>query len=295
MTDARRFLSAFRTTLTLAALVLAAACSRPAPPRTYPLHGQVIAIDNAKHTLTIKHDDITGLMPGMTMSFPVADPALLQGREPGEIVDATLEVSQELGRIASVTRVGFEALPTNTNAALMAEGVLGVGDQVPDTALIDQSDKRRALAEWRGSATLLTFIYTRCPLPNFCPLLDSHFARLQQAILADTTLRDKARLISVTFDPDHDTPAVLAAHAATLKANPAVWTFMTGDRGTLDRLAARLGIGVIRSDSDPFITHNLRTILIAPDGRIAHIYSGSEWNTAEIVADLRTAAGARVP
>ncbi|HEX5069313.1 MAG TPA: SCO family protein, partial [Vicinamibacterales bacterium] len=271
------------------------ACSRAAPARTYPLHGQIIAIDADRKTLTIKHDDIEGLMPGMTMSFAVADPALMTGREPGEIVDGSLEVTDALARIASVRRVGFEALPTNTNAALMAAGVLNVGDEVPDTALIDQSDKRRALAEWRGSATLLTFIYTRCPLPDFCPLLDSHFARLQQAILADSTLHEKARLISVTFDPEHDTPAVLAAHAARLKADPAVWTFLTGDRGTLDRLAARLGVAVMRSDSDPSITHNLRTILIGPDGRIAHIYSGSEWNTASVLADLRTAAGGGQP
>jgi len=281
--------------LILAALTVAVACSQPAPPKTYPLHGHIIAVDQAKHTLTIKHDDIAGLMPGMTMSFPVADPALVTGREPGEIVDATLEVTDALARIASVRRVGFEALPTNTNAALMAEGVLNVGDLVPDTAVIDQSDKRRALVEWRGSATLLTFIYTRCPLPNFCPLLDSHFARLQKAILADATLRQKARLISVTFDPEHDTPAVLAAHAAKLKADAAVWTFVTGDRGTLDRLAARLGVGLIRSDSDQFITHNLRTILIGPDGHIARIYSGNEWNSATVLADLRTAAGVRAP
>jgi len=277
------------------ALVVMAGCSRPAPAKTFPIHGQILAIDPAKHTLTIKHDDIDGLMPGMTMSFPVKDPALLQGREPGELIDGTIEITDALGRIASITRVGFQALPTNTNAALMAEGVLEVGDLVPDTALIDQTDKRRALAEWRGSPTLLTFIYTRCPLPDFCPLIDSHFARLQEAILADPALRPTARLMSVTFDPEHDTPAVLAAHAAKLKANPAIWTFLTGDRGTLDRFAARLGVGVIRADGDPFITHNLRTILIAPDGRIAHIYSGTEWHTAAVIADLRAAAGARVP
>ena len=143
------------------ALLLAAGCSRPAPAKTYPVHGQVLAVDQAKQTVTIKHDDIDGLMPGMTMSFPVKDPALLQGREPGELVDGTIEVSDAPARLASITRVGFSALPTNTNAALMAEGVLDVGAEVPDTALIDQTDKRRALAEWRGSATLLTFLYTR--------------------------------------------------------------------------------------------------------------------------------------
>jgi len=271
-----------------------AGCSRPAPAKTYPVHGQVLAVDQAKQTITMRHDDIDGLMPGMTMGFQVADPALLQGREPGEIVDGTIEVSDALGRLTSIHRVGFQALPTNTNAALMAEGVLEVGALVPDTAFIDQTDTRRALAEWRGSATLVTFIYTRCPLPDFCPLIDSHFARLQQAIMADAALKSRARLISVTFDPEHDTPAVLTAHAAKLKADPAIWTFVTGDRGTLDRFAARLGVGVIR-EGDPSITHNLRTTLIAPDGRIAHIYSGSQWNTADVLADLRAAAGARVP
>jgi protein SCO1/2 len=144
-------------------------------------------------------------------------------------------------------------------------------------------------------ATLVTFIYTRCPLPDFCPLMDSHFARLQQAILADPALRAKVRLVSISFDPDHDTPAVLKQHAATLKADPAIWTFLTGDRATVDRFAARLGVAVMRPDGETSITHNLRTTLVGSDGRIAHIYSGSAWETAAVLTDLRSAAGERRP
>jgi protein SCO1/2 len=267
-----------------------AGCSKPAPSKTYPIHGQIMAVDAAKQTLTIKHDDIDGLMPGMTMSFPVANAQILKGREPGEIVDASLEVADAVSRITSVTRVGFTPLPTNTNAAIMAEGVLEVGQEIPDAAFIDQADARRSFSDWRGTATLVTFIYTRCPLPDFCPLMDSHFARLQQAILADPVLRDKARLVSITFDADHDTPAVLKQHAATLKADPAVWTFLTGDRATLDRFAARLGVAVMRPEGETTITHNLRTTLVGADGRIVRIYSGSAWDTATVLTDLRTAA-----
>ena len=278
----------------LAAFLLGAACSRPAPPKTFTLTGQVLSVDREKQLVTIRHEDIDGLMPGMTMSFPVTKPELLDGREPGELVRGTLEVTDALGRLTTIERTGMSELPTDSNAAAMAGNLLDVGDTVPDAAFIDQANKRRSIAEWRGTATLMTFIYTQCPLPNFCPLMDQNFAKLQTAIAGDVTLKAKARLVSISFDPDHDTPDVLARHAARLQADPATWTFLTGDRATVDRFAARMGVGVMREAGDPTITHNLRTILVGTDGRVAKIYSGSEWTTAGVIADLRAAA-ARLP
>jgi protein SCO1/2 len=273
--------------------LFAGGCARPEPAKTYELTGQVLSINQEKQLVTIKHDDIDKLMPGMTMSFPVTKPELLNGREPGELVRATLEVTDALARLSAIERTGFSALPTDTNAAAMAGNILDVGEAVPDAAFIDQANRRRSIAEWRGTATLITFIYTQCPLPNFCPLMDQNFAKLQNAIAADASLKAKARLMSVSFDPEHDTPDVLAQHASRLGADPAVWTFLTGDRATIDKFAGRLGVGVLREDT---ITHNLRTILMGADGRIAHIYSGNEWTTATVLADLRAAAGAaRLP
>jgi len=270
-------------------MLTATGCQRAAPSKAYPIRGQVLAVHADRQQITIRHEDIPGYMPGMTMTFPVSKPELLAGREPGELVVATLEVADALGRLTTIERTGFAPLPTDSNAAAMAGNLLNVGDALPDAAFVDQGDERRSIAEWRGSVTMLTFIYTRCPLPNFCPLMDRHFAALQAAIAADERLRGKVKLLTVSFDPEFDTPAVLAAHAARLKADPAVWTFLTGDRATVDRFAARLGVGLVRPSSSPEITHNLRTALVDADGKIVHIYSGNEWTPAKALDDIRAA------
>lgn len=270
-----------------AAVALATAC-QTAPPKRYPLHGQILAVDSAHQQLTIKHEDIPGFMPGMTMTYPVARPALMQGRAPGEIVNALLEVSDMTGVLVDVRHAGTAPLPAGTNAIELATDLLSVGDAMPDVALIDQTNRRRSLAEWKGTTTLITFVYTRCPLPNFCPLMDQHFETLQRRMAADPAIHGRLKLISVTIDPAYDTPAVLAAHAAQVKADPAVWTFLTGDVHTIDHLAAQFGVGVLRDPQQATnITHNLRTTLIGADGRIEKIYSGNEWTPAEVISDLR--------
>ncbi|HUF46663.1 MAG TPA: SCO family protein [Vicinamibacterales bacterium] len=275
----------------LAALVLALACSAAEPPRRYQFTGLVLAVHPDRREITIRHDDIEGLMPAMTMSFPVTDVALLDGRVAGDVVTGTLDVSDAIGRISALTKTGTAPLPTDSNAVALAEGLLDVGDEVPDAALIDQTDTRRSLSEWRGTPTLVTFIYTACPLPTFCPLMDQNFAMIQRAVAEDPALAGRVRLVSISFDPDRDTPAVLAAHAARLQADPAVWTWLTGDRVTVDRVAARFGVGVVRQGeaAGGEITHNLRTVLVGADGRVAAIYSGNEWTPGRVLTDLRAA------
>jgi protein SCO1/2 len=277
-------------TLLIVALLAGTACSAPEPAREYPISGQILAVHSDRGEVTIRHDDIEGLMPAMTMTFPVAEAALIEGREPGDLVSGTLEVSESLGRIVALEKTGTAPLPDTSNSVLMAAELLAVGAAVPDAALIDQTDTRRSLSEWFGAPTLVTFIYTRCPLPNFCPLMDRNFALIQDRIAADTTLAGRVRLISVTLDPDYDTPAVLSEHASTLGADPAVWTFLTGDRVTIDRVAARFGVGVMRDDGpEGPVTHNLRTALIDSDGKLAKVYSGNEWTPDQVVEDLNAA------
>jgi protein SCO1/2 len=273
------------------AAALGVGCSQNAPKR-YPLHGQILAVDVAHQELTIKHEDIPGFMPGMTMSYAVAAPSLMQGRTPGETITATLEVSDMTGRLVAIEHRGSAPLPAGTNAVAVASALLDVGDPMPDVALIDQRDRRRSLAEWKGTATLITFVYTRCPLPNFCPLMDRHFETLQRSLSDEPTLRGRMKLISISIDPAFDTPLVLAAHAAHVKANPAIWTLLTGDVGTIDHLAAQFGVGVLRDPQDATnITHNLRTTLIGADGRLVKVYSGNDWTPAEVLADLKHLAG----
>jgi protein SCO1/2 len=155
-------------------------------------------------------------------------------------------------------------------------------------ALIDQQNRRRSLSEWTGGPFLLTFIYTRCPLPNFCPAMNRNFASIQRSVAADPALRGRVQLLSVSFDPEHDTPTVLADFAAKHDSDPAVWTWLTGDRITTDRLAARFGVSVIRNDgSAADVTHNLQTILVDAGGHVSKIYSGTNWTTDAVLADLR--------
>ncbi len=226
-------------------------------------------------------------MPGMTMTFPVASAELLNGREPGELIYATLELKGTEARLVKIERTGFSPLPQGSNVAAIAGNLLEAGDLLPDAAFIDQQDRRRSIAEWRGSVMMLTFIYTRCPLPNYCPLMDRHFVAVQNAVNADAGLRGRVKLVTLSFDPAFDTPAVLAAHAAKLKADADVWTFLTGDVATVDKFAARLGVGINRPAGSPEVTHNLRTALVGTDGRIVKIYSGSEWTPAKALGDIR--------
>lgn len=266
-----------------------------ATAKRYAITGQILVVNAARQSLSIKHEDIVNYMPAMTMTFRVARPDLMQGREPGELVTGTLEVTDTEGLLVELKHTGTAPLPDRGNQTSMAAGVLDIGDEAPDAALIDQADKRRSFSDWRGTPTLVTFIYTRCPLPNFCPLMDKNFATIQRMAAADAALKGKIKLVSVSFDPDNDTPAVLQKHAASLGADPAVWTFFTGDRVTVERFAAKFGVGVVREGGAPGeITHNLRTTLIGADGRVLKIYSGSDWSVSTALTDLRAAAAATV-
>jgi protein SCO1/2 len=274
------------------ALLLAtglAGCTRKDPPKRYAMKGQVLGVDTAKRELTINHEDIPDLMPAMTMIYTVADAALMTGRTPGETITATLAVENSLATIVEITHVGTAPLPAG---AALAAGVLDAGDEVPDAAFVDQANRRRSISEWKGTPVVLTFTYTRCPLPNFCPLMDQNFATLQRRLADDTALRGRVKLITVSFDPSHDTPQVLAAHAAKVKADPAIWSFLSGDAVTTERFAGKFGVTVMRDPKEaPDVAHNLRTAVIGADARVIKMYSGNEWTPGEILADLQKAVG----
>jgi protein SCO1/2 len=276
----------------IVALSLAWGCTPEAPTRRYELTGQILAVLPDRHELTVRHDDIVGFMPAMTMTFPVEPAALLEGRKPGELISGTLEVQDAHARLVSVTSRGEAPLSVNANQLALASGLLTEGDLVPDAAFIDQTDKRRSFAEWRGTVTLVTFIYTRCPLPTYCLRMDQNFATIQNAILEQPALAGHVKLISISMDPEHDTPAVLQAYAATRRANPDVWTFLTGDKVTIERFAGKLGVGIIRAENATEISHNLRSSLLGRDGRLQKVYAGNDWTPHEVLADLRAAVSA---
>lgn len=282
-----------RTILTLlAALTLLvaggatlAACSRPAH---YELRGQILAIDRERKEVTVKHGDVGSFMPAMTMPFKVDDVRLLDGLTGGDLVKATLVVRESTGYLSAIERTGHEAV---TDAAPLPHfDLLEPGQHVPDVPLIDESGTRRTPADWRGRILAVTFIYTRCPYPDFCPRMDRQFKSAQGVILGDSQLRDHAALLSVSFDPDFDTPSVLAAHAKQVGADSRVWRFATGERRAIEAFALRFGVSVVREGSAADnVTHNLRTAVIGSDGTLSTVLTGNEWTSAELIDAMRRA------
>jgi protein SCO1/2 len=247
-----------RLIIALAAILLAAACSREPQVPTYELTGQILVVKPETNELLVKHEDIKGFMPAMTMPYVVKDPAFLKDRVPGDVITATLHVAPDGPYLSAITRTGTAPLPDDARTDIPAAAnvhLLKAGDPLPATPLVDQG-RSITFADFKGSALAVTFIYTRCPLANFCPLLDRRFAEVQKIAASDPALAGKVRLLSISFDPAFDTDASLKAHAEKVGADPAVWRFATTRPAVVDRLAAEFGINVIR-EKDGTITHNL--------------------------------------
>lgn len=275
-----------------AAALIAATAAGCARGREYELRGQVVAVDEARQEITIRHEDIRGFMPGMTMPFKVRPGTLVRERKPGELIRATLVVQDSDAYVRSIVSTGYAPLdgpPPPPRVPLLEPGAA-----IPDATFVDQSGATRTLAGWRGRTLALTFIYTRCPVPDFCPRMDRQFGEVQRAILADASLRDAVHLISISFDPDYDTPPVLAAHARRVGADPAVWSFLTGTKDDIMAFGAPLGVTLVPDTSHPQeIVHNLRTAVVNGDGRLVRIFSGSDWTPAELLDEIRKALEAR--
>ena len=272
-------------TVLVAVCTTLAGCSRA---ERYELRGQILAIDRARQEVTVKHEDVRGLMPGMTMPFKVDDPKRLEGLTVGDLIAATLVVKDSTGYLSAIERTGHAQV--TEPAPPPRVDLLEPGQEVPDATLIDETGAPRTLADWRGRVLAVTFIYTRCPYPDFCPKMDRQFKSAQAVILGDAQLRSRAALLSVSFDPDFDTPPVLAAHAKQVGADSAVWHFATGDRGAIESLASRFGVSVMREGTAAEgITHNLRTAVIGSDGRLSAMLTGNEWTSAELIDAMRRA------
>jgi protein SCO1/2 len=273
----------------LVVLAAAAACQRAPEPKQYELTGQVLGIKAEEREVLIKHEDIKGFMPGMTMPFKVREAKLLDGLVPGDLVTATLVVGDTEAHLSAVKKTGHAELevPAAPESASSGFELLKPGEQVPGQLLVDQDGKPRPLSSLRGHRLALTFIYTRCPMPDFCPLMDRNFQAVQREIKRDPALSD-VRLVSVSFDPQFDTPPVLKAHAERLQADPLIWLFMTGDRDEVERFAARFGVSVERAEQNPIdITHNLRTAIIDAEGRLVKVHTGNSWTPADVLGDLK--------
>jgi protein SCO1 len=263
-----------------------AACRRGNEKR-FDFKGKVIVVEPEKRLVTVSHEDIKGYMPGMTMPFAVKNEADLQILAPDDEITATLVVDGKHSWLEDliITRQSATA-PAMPGAQMAKEG-----DEVPNFTLRNQDNREIHIKDYRGKTLLLTFIYTRCPVPDYCTLMSDNFAQIDRALGEDPEVYGKTHLLSISIDPEYDTPKVLrsygAAHTERYQNETfAHWEFAGGTKEQVKEIAQFFGLTYFPEKDQ--IIHALRTVIINPDGKVKKIYGGNDWKPEDVVKILAT-------
>lgn len=267
--------------------------SDPAAVKRYELRGKVVSVDKLARTAMIEHEDVPGLMPKMTMPFPIRENWVWNDLVPGVEIRAELVEDKSakdpywLEKIAIVasTIPGQPPPPEKTPEQ--------IGKTVPKMPLTDQNGKRFTFDDYRGKALAVTFIYRECPLPEFCIKMSKQFSDMANQIAADPEAKDKIRLLSVSFDPERDTPEKLKQYGLGYlgpgaKDDFTVWRLAVGSDKEIRDVADFFGLKYEKDANDKTqFNHSLVTAVISPDGKVTRIFSGGRWTPDEVLAELK--------
>lgn len=262
--------------------LILAGCSR-APERRFDLKGKVVAVDPEHRQVTVAHEAISGFMDAMTMPFNVREDWAMAALQPGQEIEATLVVR---GEQSWIEKLRITKIKEMRGAAPAGAGPQ-IGAAVPDFTLVNQNGRRIHLAQYRGRPLLLTFIYTRCPIPDFCPRTSRNFAEIFREIRTMPVSDKKPHLLTISFDPQHDTPEVLQQYGRRYMNPPAfhAWEFATGSAAEIKAITGYFGLSYWEASGQ--IVHALVTVLIDLDGKVARLYLGKDWTPAQILAEFR--------
>jgi protein SCO1/2 len=279
----------------LAVLAATVVARRPAPAaaagqdaRTFEVFGQIRSLDVLNKTVRIAHEEVRDYMPAMVMPFAVKEAILLNGFAVNDRVKFQLTVTPDDSWISRIQKIdAAQAGESVTALAATPQGReadrVQTGEVVPDFGLINQDGQAFRLRDFRGKAVVLTFIYTRCPIPNFCPLMSKNFAELQQRLGKE--FATKYQLISISMDPEFDQPDVLKEYAARYGAMGNDWSFATGNAEQVGFVAGLMGLYYARENG--LISHDLRTAVISPEGRLVHLWKSNVWTPYEVQRVVR--------
>lgn len=267
------------------------AAEKPGEPKSYKLTGVVREINKETGQVMIRHEEIPGFMKAMTMPFDLKGQESLNELFVGDEVEGTLIVKSndiELRDVVITNPAPPAAINFGPNGIEIKAkpAVLLPGEAVPDFTVTLQDGKPAKLSHYRGKTLVLTFIYTRCPLPNFCPLMDRKFGELA-ARLQPTPRADQVRLLSISFDPEHDTPQVLATHAKSRGAKMPLWTYAVATHEELAKFGPKLGL--MYGPTEKEIMHNLSTAVIGPDGKLIRLdygTAGGAWTADDMLGTI---------
>jgi protein SCO1/2 len=284
------------------AVAISSGCQRnPAPDaaasviahgKQYPVRGKVVSTNAARGEVTLQADAIPGFMEAMTMPYKLRTPNILSELHPGDTITATLYVTDADDLLDQIV-ISAQGQPDYKPA--MQYHVLNPGDTVPDFKFLNQSGKQVSIGEFKGKALLVTFIYTRCPLPDFCPRMSRNFAKVDQSLAADPALYAKTHLLSISFDPGYDTPAVLRSYGGAYTGKYtqekfAHWDFAAPGKAEQESVFKFFDIGVT-PEKDGSITHSLSTVLIGPDGKVFRWYPTNDWTPEQVLGDIKKVTG----
>lgn len=290
-------LCAAKIALLVGAALLFAGCGKMQEPTRdsvlhYDARGLVRGTAPDHKTIEIEHEDIPGFMPSMTMPFSARDESEIANVQTGDAISFRLNVTQRDSWIDRVMKIDpaqlrlpapKPALPTSAEST--TRNRLHEGDEMPVFQLRDQDGKPVTLETFHGHPFVVTFIFTRCPIPNFCPRMSQNFAELQEAIKASSDSLAATRLLSISFDPTFDTPEVLKQYAEHTGGDPAIWTFATGGAAEVQGLTKAFSI-LVQPESGT-ISHSLATALIDRDGKIVKIWRGNGWTPTEVLGAIK--------
>src|SRR5579863_7553549 len=260
----------------------------------YHLRGKVVSTDVPHGIVVVDHEAIPGFMDAMTMPYQLKDPTIISDLHPGDSITADVLVSKSSEETVMLDHIVVIAQAKPDYKPAVFYHVPAAGDAVPDFKLRNQDGRAIHLDQFRGKTLLLTFIYTRCPLPNFCPLVTRNFVTINKQLAADSSLYAKTHLLCVSFDPEHDTPERLRAYGAQYIGSDAAkafahWDFAVTSQTELLEMAKFFDVGITHGEND-MITHTLSTTLIDAHGKVAQFYPGNEWTPDQVVADVKKAA-----
>jgi protein SCO1 len=288
--------------------VLLFGCKGPSPAapaagevKTFPIRGRVVSVDVAKGSVLLDHEAVPGFMEAMTMAYKVQDANVAAELHPGDRITAKLVVHKtadgyedpRLDQIVVIAQARPDYKPT------VEYHVPAAGDAVPDFKLVNQSGKTLRLGQFKGRVLLVTFVYTRCPLADYCPRMSRNFAEVDKALAADPALYGETHLLSISFDPKYDTPAVLRSYGGAYTGQYTKERFLHWDFAAppVDELAAvtqYFNVGVTPGEGQS-LTHSLSTVVIGKDGRVAAWYPSNDWTVDEMVTTVKLASGVKSP
>jgi len=257
---------------------------------TYPVRGVVQGIPADHRHVTIKHEKIPGYMAAMTMDFSVKDTNALNGVAVGDPVSFTLVVTKDDDWIENLKRVGTNQASSPTPGWHQMEPELNVGDLLPDYEFTSETGQPVRFSDFRGSAVAFTFFFTSCPLPEFCPRMNRNLSEARTLLLTNSTTPRNWQLLSISFDATLDTPQALAGYAKFYRGDDTNrWLFAVASTNTLASLAPKVDLNFWREGGS--ISHNLRTVVLEPDGKIFRQFDGNDWTPSQLAEAIREAAG----